>query len=82
LVKWHLWLDRKSRTAEKTQIHNNLRSLGLARAAKYESPGFRDGGSTIQWLQIWVKAFGKDEVKAILKEQGVEDVAKYQAVIK
>lgn len=81
LVRWHLWCDRKGKGAEQKQIHNNIRSLGLAGAAGYQSPGFNEIG-TVQWLQIWGKAVGKEELQALLKEQGVLDNAKYAAALK
>lgn len=81
LVKWHLWCDINNKAAEQNQIHNNIRSLGLANAAGYQSPGFQNV-STLQWLQTWGKAFGKDELKAILEEQKVADNAKYAAALK
>ena len=81
LIKWHLWCDINDKTAEQNQIHNNIRSLGLANAAGYQSPGFQNVG-TVQWLQTWGKAFGKDELQAILEEQKVADNAKYAAALK
>ena len=81
LVKWHLWCDINSKAAEQNQIHNNIRSLGLANAAGYQSPGFQNVG-TVQWLQTWGKAFGKEELQGILAEQKVEDNAKYNAALK
>jgi len=81
LVKWHLWCDRHGKDAEQKQIHNNLRSLGLANAAGYQSPGFNAVG-TVQWMKIWGKAFGKEEVQAMLEEQDVAGDAKYAAALK
>jgi hypothetical protein len=76
LVKWFLWADINKKDDAKRQIHNNIRSLGLAQAAGYNSPGW-DDVSAVQWLQAWGKAFGKSEVQAILKEQGVLDNGRY-----
>jgi len=81
LVAWHVWLDRKGGSAGQKQIHNNIRSLSLARAAGYNSPGFREIG-TVEWLMIIGQAFGKEAVLDILKEQGLEDNAKYLAAVK
>lgn len=80
LVKWFLWSDINKQEEFKRQIHNNIRSLNLARAAGYESPGWNDVG-VIQWLKAWGRAYGKDEVEAILKEQGVLDNRRYAAVL-
>ena len=80
LIRWHLWCDRNSKTAEQKQIHNNLRSLGLARAAGYQSPGFREVG-TVGWLTAWGKAVGRDELEKLLKEQGADKSKKYANVL-
>ena len=81
LIRWHLWCDRQGRKAEQTQIHNNIRSLGLAGAAGYQSPGWQDTG-TVPWLKVWGKAMGRGELEAILQEQGVSGNAKYAAALK
>lgn len=80
LIAWHLWCDRKGQSAEQNQIHNNLRSLRLADAAGYQSPGF-GVADTPTWLLTWGKALGRAEVEKLLKQQGVEDVAKYSSVL-
>jgi hypothetical protein len=80
LVRWHLWCDRKGRAEEKKQIHNNIRSLSLAQAAGYQSPGWQDA-DTLAWLRVWGNAVGRDEIEAILKEQGEQDNKKYTAVL-
>ena len=82
LVKWHLWCDINKKSAEQNQIHNNIRSLGLANAAGYQSPGFGNNIGTVQWLQTWGKAFGKEELTGILEEQKVLDNDKYAAMLK
>ena len=53
----------------------------VANAAGYQSPGFQDV-TTVQWLQTWANAFGKDELKAMLEEQKVADNEKYAAALK
>jgi hypothetical protein len=63
---------------EQTQIHNNIRSLGLARAAGYQSPGWQDV-PTVEWLVVWGNAVGRDEVFEMLQDQGVE--SKYGEVL-
>ena len=80
LVKWFLWSDINKKDANKRQIHNNIRSLNLARAAGYQSPGWNDVG-IVQWLQAWGRAFGKAEIEEILKEQGVLDNRRYSSVL-
>ena len=70
LIRWHVWADIHGRSQEKVQIHNNIRSLSLAKAAGYQSPGFQEV-DTAKWLQIWKNAVGADEVRRILTEQDV-----------
>lgn len=81
LIAWHLWCDRNGKKAEQKQIHNNLRSLSLARAAGYESPGFREVDA-VTWLKTWGQAVGKDQVRAILAAQGVDKDEKYAGALK
>ena len=80
LIAWHLWCDRHGRDAEKRQIHNNLRSIALARAAGYERPRFQYS-DTVAWLTTWGKALGKDAVSELLEIQQVADVPKYANVL-
>ena len=80
LVRWHLWCDRNGKKSEQTQIHNNLRSLGLVRVVGYQNPGWQPIG-TQRWLQIWTKAIGKEGMKELLKEQGVDSDDKYSKVL-
>ncbi len=80
LVRWHLWSDIHKENQNKQQIHNNIRSLGLARAAGYQSPGWNNVG-TNQWLIAWGKCMGKDEIKKILEEQDVLDKDRYSSVL-
>ncbi len=72
LMRWLVFSDQQDDSANIQIIHNNIRSLGLANAAGYQSPGWNDVGTT-QWLIAWGKAFGKDEVSDILSEQGIEE---------
>ncbi|MDH3718109.1 MAG: DUF2330 domain-containing protein, partial [Planctomycetota bacterium] len=81
LIRWHLWCDRNNHRAEQTQIHNNIRSLGLARAAGYQSPGWQEA-DTVTWLTAWGKAVGRAEIESILKEQGVAGNSRYTAALK
>jgi hypothetical protein len=81
LIRWHLWCDINQKTNEQKQIHNNIRSLGLARAAGYQSPGWQEAETTV-WLTAFGKAAGADEIKKILAEQGVSNDDAYSAVLK
>ena len=81
MIQWHLWCDINKKEAEQNQIHNNIRSLGLARAAGYTSPGWRNVGC-VQWLEAWKAVVGKEGIESILKEQGVESDEKYSGVIR
>ena len=80
LIRWHLWCDRHGRVSEQRQIHNNLRSLTLARAAGYESPGWQEA-DVIVWLGAWGKAIGRKQLEQILKEQGVLESSRYRAAL-
>ncbi|MEM7205270.1 MAG: DUF2330 domain-containing protein [Planctomycetota bacterium] len=77
LLRWHVWADRHDAADTKKQIHNNLRSLQLARAAGYQSPGWKEV-DTLAWLRIWHECAGQWAVEAILREQGVLDDARYR----
>ena len=80
LIAWHVWCDRHNRDAEKRQIHNNLRSVALARAAGYERPRFQYS-DTAAWLTTWGRAFGKDTLRELLEIQQVAEVPKYAKVL-
>ena len=78
LIRWHLWSDINSKGDEKQQIHNNIRSVGLARVAGYASPGWNNVG-TGQWLKAWGKCMGRGELKKILEEQ--DSLEKYGGLL-
>lgn len=80
LIRWNLWCDRKGKTQEQRQIHNNIRSLGLARAAGYTSPGWNDV-DCVAWLKAWGAAVGREEILKILKEQDVDNNPEYSSVL-
>ena len=80
LVKWLLFSERSELVREKRQLHNNLRSLKLATAAGYVSPGFRQAGID-EWLTAWGRAFGRENVKELLEEQGVARDERYVRVL-
>ncbi|MCH8830254.1 MAG: HEAT repeat domain-containing protein, partial [Planctomycetes bacterium] len=84
LIAWYVWCEENTqgatRTALQRQLHNNLRSLQLAAAAGYRSPGFRQAG-TNAWLQTWGAAAGKAEIARILKAQNLTQNPRYQQIL-
>ena len=80
LVRWQLWCERNNKQAEQRQIHNNLRSLSLARVAGYNSPGWQPVG-TDRWLTVWAKVVGLAGLEQILEEQGVANQPRYQKIL-
>jgi len=80
LIKWFLFCERNSLTAEMRQLHNNLRSLQLAKAAGYQSPGWREVG-ILEWLTVWGQAVGMESLKKLLEEQGVAREARYVEIL-
>ncbi|MEM7456434.1 MAG: hypothetical protein AAF456_18965, partial [Planctomycetota bacterium] len=81
LIRWYVWCDVNGKTPQLNQIHNNIRSVNLARAAGYNSPGWNEISSE-QWLQAWADCMGKDEVRAILEEQGLEDNERFSSLLR
>ena len=80
LVRWMLWCDVNNKQEEKQQIHNNLRSLALAKVAGYKSPGWQEV-DTNAWLVAWGSVAGRKGIEEILKEQGLSDSGKYNVVL-
>lgn len=80
LIRWHLWCDINGNSAVQAQIHNNIRSLGLAGAAGYKSPGWQNV-DTLAWLKVWGNLKGTDELREILEEQGVLKNKRYSSVL-
>lgn len=80
LIRWHLWCERRGKRAEQNQIHNNIRSLRLAQAAGYQSPGWHPA-TTEAWLRVWGKVVGKEELAELLREQGVDDDPRYRKIL-
>ncbi|MEM9940877.1 MAG: DUF2330 domain-containing protein [Planctomycetota bacterium] len=80
LIRWYVWCDVNGKSQELRQIHNNIRSLGLARAAGYNSPGWNDV-DTNAWLKVWGETMGLAEVETILVEQGLLGKPEYKQVI-
>lgn len=81
LVRWLVWCDINGKKEEINQIHNNIRSLALANAAGYQSPGWRESDVNA-WLKAWGAVVGKEGIKQILDELNVADNPKYSAVLK
>ncbi len=80
LVRWMLWCDVNNKQEEKNQLHNNLRSLALARVAGYKSPGWQNV-DTNAWLLAWGSVVGRKGIEEILKEQDLIASGKYGAVL-
>ena len=80
LIRWNLWCDVNGKSQEQRQIHNNIRSLGLARAAGYQSPGWNNV-DCVSWLQAWGKVVGKAGIEKILTEQNVLGTGKYDSAL-
>ena len=71
LVCWHAWCHKNGKPDEARQVHNNLSSLNLARAAGYElTRGRRAETNAETWIEVWSKAFGNDEAQAIRNAVG------------
>ena len=81
LVRWMLWCDVNNKQEEKRQIHNNLRSLALAKAAGYKSPGWQEI-NTNAWLAAWGGVVGRKGIAEILEEQDLDASGKYGVVLK
>jgi hypothetical protein len=80
LVRWYLWAEINDRKDIKTQLHNNLRSIQLGRAAGYTSPGWNEAGVD-QWLRVWGGVIGKKKTRAILSQQGERWKSRYRSVL-
>lgn len=81
LIRWNLWCEINGKKQEQQQIHNNIRSLGLARAAGYTSPGWNNA-DCVNWLQSWGAVVGKAGIEKILQEQNVLGNGKYDGALK
>ena len=80
LIRWVVWCDRYGRTAELRQLHNNLRSLNLARAAGYASPGWQMADA-VGWLQSWGAVVGRNQLETLLAEQHALENPRYRAAL-
>ena len=80
LIRWNLWCDINGKKQQQRQIHNNIRSLGLAQAAGYQSPGWNNSDCT-SWLKAWGAVVGKAGIEKILSEQNVLGTGKYDSAL-
>ena len=80
LMRWYVWSDMNGKNDEKTQIHNNIRSVALIDAAGYANPGWNDVGA-VQWLQAWKQAVGNDGIRELLTDVGALENKKYAGVL-
>ncbi|MCA8917126.1 MAG: DUF2330 domain-containing protein [Planctomycetes bacterium] len=76
LLEWGVWCERKEKTNEFGQIHNNLCSLGLAQAVGYQINW--NNRDITGWLVTCGKALGKGAMEDLLKSQGVEEEKRYK----
>ncbi len=79
LVSWHLHCERQGLAQEMRQVHNNLNSWGLAKAAGYALPN-RELDST-RWLLLFGETCGPDELMRLLDEHGLTDGERYRAIV-
>ncbi len=68
LLSWYIWCSERKQGGQLRQIHNNIRSLRLARAAGYRSPGWRNVGLQ-RWMIIWKNATSCSEVRQMFRIQ-------------
>lgn len=80
LIRWHVWCDMNKKQSEQQQIHNNIRSVALIQAAGYTNPGWQNVG-TVEWLNAWKAAVGKEGIRDILEEVGALETAKYAGLL-
>ncbi len=71
LLTWYIWCHRNNLKKQFRQIHNNIRSLQLARAAGYRSPGWRKVDLRT-WIRLWRSATSCREVKSMFRIQKAE----------
>lgn len=76
LMRWILWAERHSRPDLLRQLHNNVRSIGLANKAGYQTAWNEQGAKA--WLASWKAVVGQAGIDEILREQGVEGDARYR----
>ncbi len=74
LIRWHVWLNQREDRESQQQITNNLYSIQLAKAAGYNMNRRNRRGQqdTSFWLGVWSEVVGKDGIRELLAEQGLE----------
>jgi len=80
LIAWYVWCDHRQKSNQQRQIHNNLRSLGLAQMAGYRSPGWRQS-SAESWLRALFQFGGYNSVYTLLKRQNLHNSSKYKPLL-
>ncbi|MCB9555432.1 MAG: DUF2330 domain-containing protein [Deltaproteobacteria bacterium] len=80
LLRWHLWCEHRGRSDLQRQLHNNLRSLALASAAGYRSPGWSNV-SVESWLRSWAAVVGRSGIARLLAEQGLAGEPRYKILL-
>lgn len=80
LIQWMVFVDIRQHPGVHRQLHNNLRSLQLARVAGYQSPGWSMVDTT-RWLAIWGRSVGCPALVKVLKTQGQYRNARYRAAL-
>ena len=80
LIAWHVWADTRDRRDVQRQLHNNLRSVNLARAAGYSSPGWSNV-KTERWLKAWGKTIGRNRLRKLLLTQGWATYRRYKHIL-
>ena len=79
LIKWLVFCERKGLAGETRQIHNNLRSIALARAAGYQ---LRGSGDSRSWFKTWGQTFGRKSLEAIFDQQRVTNQDPFRQVLR
>lgn len=79
LIQWLVFCDRKGLDNEMRQIHNNLASVQLSRAAGY---GFSRSGEPRGWYASWGQANGREALEMIFEEQGVASDERFRRILK
>jgi hypothetical protein len=80
LLAWLIWCDLRGLQTEQQQLHNNLRSVGLANVAGYQVPDW-NLATAERWLIAWGRAQGTAAVERLLAEQGLTRAPRFQAVL-
>ena len=85
LISWLIWCeenlpnDRRTRFKLQRPIEAALKSSHLVSAAGYRvKPGIRKADD---WLLVWGRAVGKEEIEQMLQEQNLEDKIRYKKIL-